>query len=95
MNIFMCVMYILLIWLSILVSADVNFSSEVTINTFYHIILSVNVFDIGKSLTLQKVLPLVMNGLSHPYYLDEFIFIRVHFHFRGVKSKFSFLYQFR
>ena len=33
--------------------------------------------------------PLVTNGLSHPYHLDEFTFI-----FRGVMSNFSFLFHF-
>ena len=32
--------------------------------------------------------PLVTNGLSHPYYLDESTFI-----FRGIRSDFSFLIQ--
>ena len=33
--------------------------------------------------------PLVTNGLSHPYHLDESTFI-----FRGIKSKISFLFHF-
>ena len=33
--------------------------------------------------------PLVMNGHSHPYHLDESIFI-----FRGIRSKISFLIHF-
>ena len=33
--------------------------------------------------------PLVTNGLSHPYQLDESIFI-----FRGIRSNFSFLFHF-
>ena len=33
--------------------------------------------------------PLVTNGLSHPYYLDESTFM-----FRGIASIFSFLFHF-
>ena len=33
--------------------------------------------------------PLVTNGLSHPYHLDEFTFI-----FRDIRSNFSFLFHF-
>ena len=33
--------------------------------------------------------PLVMNGLSHPYQMDEYIFI-----FRGIRSNYSFIFHF-
>ena len=38
---------------------------------------------------MHLIIPLVTNGLSHPYPLDESIFI-----FRGFRSKFSFLFHF-
>ena len=38
---------------------------------------------------ITQLSPLVTNGLSHPYHLDESTFI-----FRGVRSKFSFAFHF-
>ena len=40
------------------------------------------------SMILTRFNPLVTNGLSHPYQLDESTFV-----FRGIRSDFSFLYH--
>ena len=40
------------------------------------------------SLQVNGINPVVTNGLSHPYHLDETIFI-----FRGIRSNFSFLFH--
>ena len=44
-----------------------------------------HMYNARSDMTSFRLNPLVTNGLSHPYHLDEFIFI-----FRGIRSNFSF-----